>query len=479
MNSTFRKVVEEVLRSVVPSSEDKDRVRSTTELVRTLVLEEIKKTDLIVDVVAGGSVAKDTWLREDEDIDLFMLFSTSISKKDLGETGLAIAKRAVSRYRQRERYAEHVYLEAWVNKIRVNIVPCYKTDRGEWLSAADRSPYHTQYVIEKLEAKPLEDDIRVFKRFIKGIGSYGAEIRVKGLSGYLCELLVLHYGSFSKALKAISKWRFGELIDPEKLYVKRQEEAKKLFNAPLIVIDPVDQNRNVAAAVSKERMSELIAATRFFLDIPLKSFFYPEETEPSLEELQNMLSPLNYDIIAIEFRICEKVPDILWGELSKTKSALRYILEKNDFVVLRSDVWSDELRSSVIVFSLENLTLARCRRHQGPPGDTEGVKPFLEKYATDAVTGPWVENGKWIAAVKRHYISAESLLKDTLSDGGSVAGVSRGLVEPLVSSRLLVGAEILGMCGKKGFSKFLKRFIRGGPQWLSGSHSSSSSDSFP
>ncbi|MCJ7631720.1 CCA tRNA nucleotidyltransferase [Candidatus Bathyarchaeota archaeon] len=479
MNPTFRQVIEEVLRSVVPSAEDKDRVRSTTELVKTLVLEEIKKTDLILDVVAGGSVAKDTWLRDDVDIDLFMPFPTSVSKKDLGETGLAIAKRALSGYKQRERYAEHVYLEAWVNDVRVIIVPCYKTARGEWLSAADRSPYHTQYVIEKLEAKPLEDDIRVFKRFIKGIEAYGAEIRVKGLSGYLCELLILHYGSFSEALKAISKWRFGVVIDPEKFYVKKLNEVKRLFSAPLIVIDPVDQNRNVAAAVSKEQMSELIAATRFFLDTPSKSFFFPEKTETSSEELQKILSHLNYDIMAIEFRTREKVPDILWGELSKTQSALRHILEKNDFVVLRSDVWSDEFESSVIVFSVEKLTLGRCKRHLGPPGDTEGVKPFLEKYATDAIIGPWVENGKWVVVVKRHYTSAESLLKDTLSDGGSVAGVSRGLVEALVSSRLLVGTKILGLCRKKGFSKFLDRFLRGRPQWLSSYHSSSSSDSFP
>ena len=474
MNPALSQVVDEVLKQVVPSSEEREHVRAVTELVRTLVVDEADRTGLNIAVEVGGSVAKDTWLSEDVDIDLFMLFPTDISKKELGELGLAIAKRAFSGHKQRERYAEHAYLEAWVNGIRVNIVPCYRTSRGHWLSAADRSPYHTRYVVEKLRAERLNDDVRLFKKFAKGIGAYGAEIRVGGLSGYLCELLILHYGSFPKALEAISRWRFGEVIDPEKLYKGRVEDVRRLFSEPLIVIDPVDQNRNVAAAVSRNRMSELIAATRFFLEKPSTIFFYPEDAEATQEDLRKIFSSLEYDVIAIEVRTGEEVPDILWGELLKTQSALRHLLEANDFIVLQSDVWSDEVESSVMIFALETKILSKCKRHLGPPGDTDGVVPFLEKRAVEVVAGSWVERGRWIVGLKRRYTSAESLLEDKLSNGGRGIGVSRGLVEALASSRLLVGVEVLSLFGKEGFAQFLTRFLKGGPRWLP-RHSSSSS----
>jgi len=474
---TLSEVVDDVLRQVVPGPEEREHVRTVAELVRTLVVEEIKRIGRNVVVEIGGSVAKDTWLSGDVDIDVFMLFPTSVSKKELGELGLTIARRAVSGYRQRERYAEHAYLEAWVDDVRVNIVPCYVTTSGNWLSAADRSPYHTRYVVEELKANHLADEIRVFKRLVKGIGAYGAEIRVSGLSGYLCELLILHYGSFPKALEAMSKWRFGEVVDPENVYQGNVSEARRLFHAPLIVVDPVDQNRNVAAAVSKERMSELIAAARFLLRSPSISFFYPTVEKMSEKRLREILSSLEYDVVALEVKTGEEVPDILWGELLRTHGALKRLLEANDFVVLRSGVWSDEVESSVIVFGLESKSLRKTKRHMGPPGDTEGVTPFLEKHVADAVVGPWVEEGRWVTGVRRQYVSAEVLLRDKLSDGGRGVGVPKGLVEALASSRLLVGAEVLGIYHREGFARFLTGFLEGRPRWLRHSSSRSVSSS--
>jgi tRNA nucleotidyltransferase (CCA-adding enzyme) len=353
----------------VPSPKERRKVRTVTELARTRLRAELKDGGLDVSVEVGGSVAKDTWLSGDEDvdIDLFMLFPPSVSKKELGRLGLDVAKKAFKEYRQRERYAEHAYLETWVEGVRANIVPCYRIVKDRWLSAADRSPYHTRYILEKLEARPLMDDIRVFKRFVKGIDAYGAEIRVGGLSGYLCELLVLHYGSFEEVLKAASGWRFREVIDPEDLHKGRSDETRMLFSEPLIVVDPVDSNRNVAAAVSKKSLSGLIAAAKLFLISPSLLFFYPDEVEEPQKPLDEALSKLNYGLLALDLKTGEEVPDILWGELHKTRGALRRLLETNGFVVMQSNVWSDEADSSVIVFGLEELELSMIKKHSGPP----------------------------------------------------------------------------------------------------------------
>ena len=44
-----------------------------------------------------GSVAKDTWSSENPDIDIFMRLPTSIPRKNLGDIGLKIAKKAAGK----------------------------------------------------------------------------------------------------------------------------------------------------------------------------------------------------------------------------------------------------------------------------------------------------------------------------------------------------------------------------------------------
>jgi tRNA nucleotidyltransferase (CCA-adding enzyme) len=472
MASSIRSVVDDVLAQIVPRQEDRKLVESTTELIESLVGNEVNKSGLDIDIEVGGSVAKDTWLRKDVDIDLFMLFPTSIDKRRLGEYGLSIAKKAVQGYVQRERYAEHAYLEAWVNDVRVNIVPCYKAGEGNWRSAADRSPFHTRYVVSKLKPTHLEDDIRVFKKFIKGIDAYGAEIRVKGLSGYLCELLIIHYGSFEKTLQAIGEWRYGKIIDPEKQYDSEIKKAQTLFPASLVVIDPVDKNRNVAAAVSKDRLAELIIASRLFIEDPSICFFYLDKASASQTNLtKNLHTP--YDVIVVQINTDEEIPDILWGELRKTQKALERLLRNNDFNVIRSDVWTDETETSAVLIGLESKNIAKIRTRDGPPGDTDGVQPFLEKYARDSVIGPWVEEGKWNVGLKRRSVSAEALLKEALSDGGLHIGVSRGLSDSLASSRVR-SIKDSSLNKRADFSRFLEEFLEGRPRWLSRYYSSSS-----
>jgi len=94
----------------------------------------------------------------------------------------------------------------------VDIVPCYDAKSGEWQSATDRTPYHTNYIRARLD-KQLRGDVRLLKKFMQGIGVYGAEIKVGGFSGYLCELLIMKYGSFEATLHAFAKYNKRVVID--------------------------------------------------------------------------------------------------------------------------------------------------------------------------------------------------------------------------------------------------------------------------
>ncbi len=75
-----------------------------------------------------------------------MRLPTSIPRKNLGDMGLRIAKKAAGNAKQVERFAEHPYLQIFIDDYRVDIVPCYDAKPGEWQSATDRTPYHTDYI---------------------------------------------------------------------------------------------------------------------------------------------------------------------------------------------------------------------------------------------------------------------------------------------------------------------------------------------
>ena len=158
---------------------------------------------------------------------------------------------------QEARYAEHPYIHGTWNGMEVDLVPCYKIDSTEHLiSAVDRTPFHTRYVREHLK-EDQKNDVRLLKQFMKGIGTYGAEARTRGFSGYFLELLVLRYGTFKDVINAMAGWTNGTVLSLERAGGKR-------FNDPLVFFDPVDPARNVASALSVGSFARAIYAAHIW-----------------------------------------------------------------------------------------------------------------------------------------------------------------------------------------------------------------------
>ena len=220
MHKEAESVLSRILEKITPTPADRAKKQSLAHDLELKVSAACAESGVEAVVRVEGSLAKDTWLKEDPDIDVFMQLSPSIPRKSLGELALKIARKATEGSKQVERFAEHPYLEAFVDEVRVNIVPCYLAKPGEWLSATDRTPYHTDYINSHLKAA-LHADVRLLKRFMKGIGVYGAEIKIGGFSGYLCELLVLNYGSFLKVLETFAQHKPKRVVDIEGYYKNR------------------------------------------------------------------------------------------------------------------------------------------------------------------------------------------------------------------------------------------------------------------
>ena len=471
MEKEVQQLSERILKKITPKKEEYAKIEALSRELEQKITVACRQEGVPAIVRVEGSVAKDTWLSENPDIDIFMRLPTSIPRKNLGDIGLKIAKKAAGKAKQLERFAEHPYLQIFVDGYRVDIVPCYDAKPGEWQSATDRTPYHTDYIKKHL-SKEICGEVRLLKKFMQGVDVYGAEIKVGGFSGYLCELLIMKYGSFAGTIHAYAQYNRRVVIDIEGFYADRENELSLLFPEPLVIVDPVDKGRNVASAVQPQKLFTFIGATRAFLKKPSADFFYPpKQAILSAGALRHQLGERGSSIVFLVIGELNAVPDVLWGQLYRTKRSLRTMLETNDFNVLKDAVWNNEKPQSVFMFELEQQVLPNIKKHLGPPleRETESEK-YLSKYGDSdlVISGPYIEDGRWIAELPRKTTDAQVLLKEKLADGGKNAGVADLIAKAMQKNlKVLVNDEVLEVYEKnKDFAVFLTDFLLGKPFWL-------------
>ncbi|RPJ51184.1 MAG: CCA tRNA nucleotidyltransferase, partial [Methanobacteriota archaeon] len=321
--------------------------------------------------------------------------------------GLSLARRIAGEYGEscREMYAEHPYINATVRGVDVDLVPAYEVACAtEIKSAVDRTPFHTRYITERI--RDLVDDVLLTKQFAKAGGVYGSDQMTEGFSGYLCELLVLHYGGFRPLLAAAADWRPRTVIDIER-------HGSRRFPEPLTVVDPVDPNRNVAAAVSLSRMFEFVELARGYRVRPSACFFEADEFY-SLDRrtFAECLDRRGTALVALVFPTPPCIPEVLVPQLRKSHEAIRGLLERNGFLVNRSDS-AMQTENCMLLFELLVDALPSVRRHVGPPlWSSENADKFMEKHGTDSFARPFIEDGLYIVEIPRRFTRAADLLAD-------------------------------------------------------------------
>ncbi|MGE5832556.1 MAG: CCA tRNA nucleotidyltransferase, partial [Methanomicrobiales archaeon] len=353
-----------------------------------------------------GSVARDTWLSGDRDLDVFLLFPPELSREELEATGLDLARKIARRFAGsfREKYAEHPYVNATIDGLDVDLVPCYEVvSAAKIQSAVDRTPFHTRYIAEKIA--PFRDDVLLAKQFAKACGVYGSDQMTEGFSGYLFELLVLHYGGFTPLLEAAAAWKPGTCIDLE-------GHACKAFEEPLRVVDPVDPARNVAAALSGTRMFEFVEYSRGYLESPSPDFFFPPGSGGmDREGFARVLARRGTYLYALTCATPPLIPDIVVPQLRRSLASVRGLLVRHGFPVLQDDCAMGEDRS-ILVLELLVDRLPSVTRHMGPPlWDRANAGKFADKYWGNPFSGPFIRDGRYHVDLDREFTSAGDLLR--------------------------------------------------------------------
>ena len=186
-----------------------------------------------------------------------------------------------------------------------------------------------------------------------------------------------------------------------------------------MIIDPVDKGRNVASAVQPQKLYSFVGAARAFLKKPDVAFFYPPKPKAlPVESLKIQLESRGSSIVFLVVDQVSAVPDVLWGQLYRTKRSLHRLLELNDYKILKDAVWSNEKTLSIFTFELEEQVLPNIKKHLGPPLEREAEgENFLAKYAGNesVISGPYIEDGRWIVEVPRKTTDAVALLKEKLA----------------------------------------------------------------
>lgn len=411
----MKEILEKVLNEAKPDEEEREKLSKTSEKLIKDAKEVGSSIGVSIEPKLVGSSARGTWISGERDIDIFLLFPKDTPRKELEEKGLEIGKK-ISEEEGSEQYAEHPYIRAEINGFDVDIVPCYDIDDPSKIrSAVDRSPHHQEYVKEKLTSD-LKDEVLLLKKFLKGIGAYGSELKVHGFSGYLCELLMIHYKSFENLIKSVKDWKSEKIITLNE-EERSKEDLKILFpDQPLIFVDPVDPGRNVGAAVSKNNYATLIRACQDFSRNPKEEFFSPKKPPSSEEKILNLINSRETKIFLISLNIpFELVPDILYPQLRKTKRKLVNSLEDSDYEVLRSGVWAKN-KKAIILLELKTSKLPTAKKHLGPPLDVD-AKPFIQEHlnSENKLAGPFInKEGRLVFELKREQTRAKDVLQNVL-----------------------------------------------------------------
>jgi tRNA nucleotidyltransferase (CCA-adding enzyme) len=459
-------VLARVTSKTLPSQDERKRMNQLASQLESEVRSILDGHGYDADVSVQGSVARDTWLRGEADLDIFAAFPQTLERDQWNRRVIPQLKKGLDKHKIIERYAEHPFLEFHVDGIRVNVVPCYKVNRGEWKSATDRTPYHTEYMKAHL-SNGMRSDVRLLKKFMKGVGVYGAEIRIGGFSGMLAETLILHYNSFLQTLERAGQWNNHVLIRVEK---GAEIEPKARFDTQLVVVDPVDPNRNLAAAVRGEKLWSFVAASREFLGNPSLQYFYPPMPKTHSASEFNRELARSGDTVAVAFPHPPLVVDVLWGQLLSLEKSLVGLLQRFDFRVVKSQAWSDERKLGVVLFELEASQLAKTRIHLGPPVSRgEESESFLKRHSgsSSTVSGPFVRNDRWVVEKKREFPSASGLLRSALKDSHLALSIPKQLHDSVRSkARVIDKQATTRLASNPSFAETLWDFLDGRPRWL-------------
>ncbi|MDD9954578.1 MAG: nucleotidyltransferase domain-containing protein [Candidatus Woesearchaeota archaeon] len=340
--------------------------------------------------ILGGSTAKGTHLKGDFDIDIFVTYPKGT--KNIADK----LERTLQQHftNVRRVHGSRDYFQFERGKYTYEVVPVIAiTKASEAENVTDVSPLHVTYVKQHM-TKHLANDIRLTKQFCKAAKVYGAESYIGGFSGHVLDLLNIHYGGFKKVISAAATWKQKVVLDIEQHRTKLNAEKTQ---SPLIIIDPVQPNRNSAAALTKEKYDVFKAAASAYLKKPSSTFF---QIKPLTKK------GMRGRILHVELTPLQGKKDVVGAKCQKVYEYCKR--ELTPFTLIESK-W-EFTDTATLLYSVQPGLLAAVHTITGPPTNMKkDVARFKKKH-----TNTFTRNGKLYAKEQRTYRDAKVFLQHIL-----------------------------------------------------------------
>jgi len=391
--------------------------------------QELKKQHIDAKIQLGGSVAKGTNLAGDHDIDVFVRFPSSTDNTLLSDI-LEPALKAVFPDVQRV-HGSRDYFHILLPEGTLEVVPVL--DVSTWSEASnvtDMSPLHVAYVRTHIEKRPwLAGEIRLTKQFLKSAKAYGAESYIGGFSGHVVDLLIISYGSFHGLLEAASsQWNKKIVLDPEGQLVDPLGELNaSKTQAPLVIVDPVQQDRNSAAALTREKFDAFRARAKayenaaedeqqiFFTVKPLSERAFIS-TNAGKRVLRAIMVPL------------DGKKDVVGAKCAKVLAHCERALETNGFAIYARE-WEFTTKKAIALYAVDPGLLSESTHLPGPPVHmTEAIARFAAEHVTTITN-----EGRVHAIEPRAYRDPLLLLCDTLQEPYVCERVQEAIADEITS----------------------------------------------
>ncbi len=415
---SLAKVLAAAKKEVLPTKEEEQASLAAVHPILKTLQKCIPKAKIIL----GGSAAKGTWLRT-FDVDVFAMFPYKQYENKTSELSNILEKPLRKKFPSLQRlHGSRDYFRISEAGFTFEVVPILQISKASKAkNITDISPLHSAWVRKH---KKLANEIRLTKQFCKANNLYGAESYIRGFSGYICEILTIHYGSFPKLLKAATKWKEHTLIDIQNYYRKKDvflEMNKSKLVSPLIVIDPVQHDRNAAAALSNEKFNQFNQLASAFLKKPSIEYF----REKSFHKADLQAAFKGKKIVLVHLSPLEGKDDIIGAKMMKVFEHLQRSLKENDFKTIHSDwKWLRE-SDAALYFVFDKKPLSSAVEREGPPLFAKQHVAHFKKVHKKTT----VKNKRLYTIEKRMFTQPEKLIEKALKNAYVTERVSSSFFE--------------------------------------------------
>ena len=395
-----------VLKKIKPTKEEEKQVK---EIVDSF-LNKLNKNLRDAKAVLGGSGAKDTWLKGSHDVDVFVQFDYKKYKDKSDKLSNLLEKVLKKTFSKIEMlHGSRDYFQVKEENFTFEIIPILKIkDADKALNITDISPLHAEWV----NKHNYKDDIRLMKQFLRANKIYGAESYIRGFSGYDIEILVIYYKGFMNLVKAAGKWGKKIVVDPEKYYKDDREVLREMNKSktasPLVIVDPVQKERNVAAALSNEKFELFKILCRRFLKEKSPDYF--EIKEVTIDELKKKAGKNR--LILFDIETLKNKEDIAGSKMVKAFEYIGKRFSLNDFSVLDEGWKWDKAKKAMFWYIVEDEVLDEFIKREGPPVKAKKHAEAFKKAHKNA----FAEKGRLYAKIKREFRKPEQLAKTLVKD---------------------------------------------------------------